>query len=495
MMRLLIVLLLVPAQAEPEGRRRIGMNLSGIVDWSTELPFVDVFKSSRRWQDPAKGEVAVDANHWPLLKPGQAAETLMVREIDGRYPAGVYTATWEGTGRVAMRKWDVKRVAKSEPRRIEAEVAPADGGIALEILESDPKDPVRNVRVTMPGREGAASPFNPAFLERTRPFGVVRFMDWQRTNWSPLVRWSERPLPSHASWATPAGTPVEVMVDLSNALRADPWFCIPHKADDDFVRRFAKLVKERLDPSLKVYVEYSNEAWNGIFEQARHCHERGKALGLSDNDFQAQLRYYSQRAVEVLKLWQEAFGDPGRVVRVLASQFSNAWVSEQVLGWKEAAKEADALAVAPYFGGDLGRMSRHKEVAAMSVDGLLDALAKEIDGPNRDEIRRQAEVAKRFGVRLVAYEGGQHLVGVGGVENDKAVTELFFAANRHPRMVDLYRRHLGHWREGGGGLYVAFSDCAKPSKWGSWGALEWIDQPLDQAPKHRALLDAARAAK
>ena len=34
----------------------------------------------------------------------------------------------------------------------------------------------------------------------------------------------------------------------------------------------------------------------------------------------------------------------------------------------------------------------------------------------------------------MAYEGGQHMVGVIGGENNEAMTRLFQEANRHPRM-------------------------------------------------------------
>ena len=39
------------------------------------------------------------------------------------------------------------------------------------------------------------------------------------------------------------------MVDLSNLLRADPWFCIPHQASDDYVQRLATLLHARLGPT------------------------------------------------------------------------------------------------------------------------------------------------------------------------------------------------------------------------------------------------------
>ena len=48
-------------------------------------------------------------------------------------------------------------------------------------------------------------------------------------------------------------------------------------------------------------------------------------------------------------------------------------------------------------------------------------------------IRQQKALADAHGLRLVAYEGGQHLVGIGpGQENEK-LNNLFFAANADPR--------------------------------------------------------------
>ncbi len=43
-----------------------------------------------------------------------------------------------------------------------------------------------------------------------------------------------------------------------------------------------------------------------------------------------------------------------------------------------------------------------------------------------------------YGSRLVPYEGGQHLVGIRGAENDDALTALLTAANADPRMGKLY---------------------------------------------------------
>lgn len=477
------------AEKQPDHPAQFGMNLASVTDWTTEWPLVDVFKPSRAWIEKGEGKIAYDDRGNPQLKPGQSVETLMVREIGGHYPAGVYVATYEGTGKVEMRRYDVRKVVKEAPGRIESEVVPGDGGIELAITASDPKDPIRNIHVWMPDSEKAKSPFHPLFIKRLEPFGVLRFMDWQRTNNSPLQSWSRRAKLTDPRYTTEAGMPLELMIDLANTRKADPWFCVPHQADDEFVREFARTVKQRLDADRKVYVEYSNEVWNGSFGQSRWAREQGQKLKLGDPD---NLRFYSQRSVEVFKIWEEVFGDHKRLVRVMGSQFANPWVSEQVLTWKDAHKHTDALAVAPYFGYEFGDPQVAEKTSKMSLDQLLDALAKEVGGPNRDGIQKQADVARKYKVQLIAYEGGQHLAGFGGAENNQALTDLFIAANRHPRMAELYTKHLTNWFAAGGGLYAVFSNVGKPTKWGSWGVLEYQDQPLDKAPKYRAVVEFAK---
>jgi hypothetical protein len=328
-------------------------------------------------------------------------------------------------------------------------------------------------------------PFHPEFLARWKGFQVFRFMDWARTNGSKVETWAERPTPDLHSQAVKGVAP-EYMIQLCNQLGVDPWFCMPHRADDDFVRRFARLAREKLEPSRKVYLEYSNECWNGQFEQARYCRDMGQKLGLSQNSFEGQLRYYSQRSVEVFSIWEEVFGGKERLVRVLATQSANAWTGKTVMDWKEAHKHADAVAIAPYFGHRWGNPKTAEKVAAMSVDELVAALEQDV-AETKNHVSAYAAEAKQRGLRLVAYEGGQHLAGFGGAENDDRLIRLFQAANRHPRMKDLYSKDLENWREAGGGLYCVFSSMGLYSKWGSWGLLEHTGQDLKSAPKYQAI--------
>ena len=79
------------------------------------------------------------------------------------------------------------------------------------------------------------------------------------------------------------------------------------------------------------------------------------------------------------------------------------------------------------------------------------------------------------------------MVGVRGVENNQDITNLFIEANRDPRMGEIYNEYLTKWHELGGGLFMNFSSIKKPSKWGSWGVLEHVEQ--QGSPKYDALID------
>ena len=56
------------------------------------------------------------------------------------------------------------------------------------------------------------------------------------------------------------------------------------------------------------------------------------------------------------------------------------------------------------------------------------------------------------------------------------MTQLFTRVNRNPRMGDLYRRYFEIWYQAGGDLFLPFVAVGSWSKYGSWGALEYVHQ-------------------
>jgi hypothetical protein len=378
---------------------------------------------------------------------------------------------------------------------VQARVDPAKGEIFLRVTATDPKNYVRNIRVIMPGFEATYrdNPWHPKFLERWRGAACLRFMDFMHTNGSHVTSWSERPRPEDATFST-KGVPAELLVDLANRLQADPWFCMPHKADDDYVRRFALLVKERLDPRLKAYVEYSNEVWNSGFQQHGYAAEQGQKLGFADKKWEAAWRYNAYRSVQIFRIWEEAFGGRDRLVRVLASQAASPHVSRQVVSFRDAYRHADVLAVAPYLTLNVGPKTKPAaaEVAGWSADQVLDHLER-VSLPEAVKwMEGSKAVADKYGLRMVAYEGGQHMVGIFGGQDNPALTKVLHAANAHPRLGEIYRQYLDGWGRSGGELFCHFSSVEQWTKFGSWGLLQFADEDPRTSPKFMAVMRWAR---
>lgn len=499
----------------------LGTNLSGMVDWSTEEPFTDYFKTARvfasgtveEWSD---GRV-LDRNSagWvQRVVPGQVARTVMFTD-SGRYRPGRYVVRYAGRGEI--RYGGSARLVADESRHgrdvLEVSVSRDSTGIAVDLLSVDAEDPVRDFRVYGPGGacaddrarwcdESTPCPigdcltfeehaeeltFNPDFIQRLRPYRMLRFMDFMNTNNSTIRTWQDRPTAEDATW-TDRGVPLEIMIRLANQTRTRPWFCIPHQADDDYVRSFAEQVRDQLDPSIPVWIEYSNEIWNSMFEQHRYAQEQGERLGLG-TEFEAVLHFQSRRSAEIFRIFEEVLGNE-RLVRVLAAQASNPWVAEQLLSFEDTGRRTDALAIAPYFGVSTDP-ERRAELAGMSVDQLVRRSRDEWIPESLEWTRRHVELSRSHGLPLVAYEGGQHFVGVNGAENDEALNARFDALNGDPRMKDLYLGYLEGWRQTGGEWFNHFVNCDRWSKWGRWGALEYVRQPRGDAPKFDALASFA----
>jgi hypothetical protein len=486
------------AQPAPASSR-LGINLAAPADWNTELPFVDVFRLSREWISQKRGApwgqgpaLALDGNGWvQRLEPDSWAESLVLTIEGGHYPTGEYVVLYDGAGRLEFT--GTRRVVSRAPGRIVVEPNPS-GGFTIQIRETDPANHLRNVRVLMPGSERSyrENPWNPGFLERWRSVNTIRFMDWMHTNDSQAAEWTGRPTPDSATFAA-KGVPVELMVELANRLGANPWFCMPHTASDDYVRAFAELVRKTLRSDLVPYIEYSNEIWNFGFPQTQYAADRGVAAGLASQPWEAAWRYASRRSVEIFRIWESVYGGSGRFLRVMASQAANAYIAEVKLTFEEAYRHVDALAIAPYFTLNVGPDTEPSAaaVAEWTVPRVIEYLGSTAIPEAEEWVRANREVAQRFRLRLIAYEGGQHVVAIGGAANDARLTGLLAAANRHPDMGALYTRYLDSWKSAGGGdLFCLFASVEPWTRWGSWGLLEYAD---DDTSKYRAVTAWNRA--
>ena len=506
----LLAALSTSAQSPLEAAGPLAINFDEYKDWNPALVFTDAFKSARPWvsQFPDLVEpwdngwpLAADPNGWPLPGPGQAAATSLFHKLAGPYVGGVYEVLWEGTGTIEF-GWDAQVIEQVSSHHVRLLVTPTWEGVLIKVQTSDPADPIRNIRMPYPGfaQTFTTQEFHPDFLAEIEPYSVFRTMQWQNTNFSTLVDWADRPTPQYYSQSTPIGMAVEHMVDLANLVDTSPWFCMPYLASDDFVRQFARYVAQNLDPDVPAYVEYSNEVWNGDFPAYHHAVAQGQAAGLSGvSDFDLALKWYSERSVEVLEIWRQEFelhSGPawsGRLVRVISAQHANAYTSSTILDHGLAHTKCDALATGPYFGLSYGAVNEQWNTIAKTEAQILAELELELAGEFAQRVADSAAVAEARGLPLIAYEGGQHLSGIGPAKENQQLVDKLKAVNRNPGMYAIYRQFLDEWRGNGGGLMTPYSFCGNYTKWGSWGHLEYLGQPLDETHKLRALLDWAAA--
>lgn len=494
----------------------IGMNLSAIADWATHWTFTDMFQRMRQWTgrnadqsggwDSGLGYTApLDENGWPTHvpfdpstgDPWQVVHTTVVLPpaIDG-----TFTLTWRGQGSMDL-IWSggVQTLTTTDtgPHSFGFTIDDPAQGVFLTLNQSVMGDHLRDMHIALPGFADTytTQPFHPLFLERLDGFTNLRFMGWGQTNGSYLTSWDQRPLPTDYTQAQGVGASLENMALLANTLGQDPWICIPHGADDTYVRECARLLRDQVDPDLRIYVEYSNETWNtaGSFSQTIYVMDQGEALGLSTNRWDAGQFYCSLRSVEIWEIFLEEFVDDSRIVKVMASHSGNIFTTRlrvQALNnpaWNPNRTMPDAIAIAPYFG--IVYTPENMGATYPTVDELVTTVSQSEIELARQQVQLHKQLVDQQGVDLICYEGGQHFVGAAGAENDTTLTAILHTANRDPRMYDRYIEYLDMLEEEGVTLFSNFDYVGQPSKWGSWGVLEAQDQPLEEAHKYRALLD------
>jgi hypothetical protein len=502
----------------------LGINLGNISYFATEQPFINSFATSERWITHSNSTwdtneeqyLNLDESGWPITlstvnePTKQQFNSLgvvfllgMPDTANGRYPAGRYVVLYEGQGKLVY-GYDATLVSRS-PGRDVINVIPSDNGIDLRIVATDPShngNYLRNIRVVVAANEAAANTgqiFNPAFVELIRNFRALRFMDWFRTNGSSLSSWADRPMPTNAFFGTSKGVPIEIAVQLANAVSADAWMNVPVMADDNFIRQMATLIQAQLGKTQKIYVELSNEVWNSSFSQANYAVKQGQSLWPTrtpgPSGYEYNRGWYGMRTAQMCDIWRSIWHSDPRLVCVLGAQAAWAFSAIEALKcpyWTQGAPcsghAIDAVAVAPYMGGAVPAAWTSQPDGGLA--NLFQSLYSQNDptipvgGFIAETARWQRDFIKSlasYKLPLVAYEGGQNFAN----GSTDTLNKLYIAANRDPRMAKAYAAYFQQWKAGGGQLFVYFNDIGVGSKYGSWGALESIMQtttPLNSAP-------------
>ena len=323
------------------------------------------------------------------------------------------------------------------------------------------------------------------------PFPVVRFMNWQQTNYSgdtvrPMIQnWDDLPKPEDdwgyhgGPWEQFRGVPLQVIIDFANKLGVRPWICIPHAASEDLMREIIAFVVS--NAKHRPIFEYSNELWNTLFFQHKYATKCGLKKGLADEEWEAASVWQARCTDHIVDL-ATPYADT-----VVAGQFFNYDMVAFLL--KQCLNQMNALAVAPYIGRKLRGVNN-------TLEELHLQLVNELQSEIIPLVQKYRALCDQYQIDLYAYEGGLHLVA----RNDstpeafEAEKQLFAEYNRSEFASELTEMLWGGWRAAGGTVACPYSlSTIYENRWTKqmdnsfFGHCELNGREIKLLPKYEAL--------
>ncbi|PSC76808.1 PA14 domain-containing [Micractinium conductrix] len=249
----------------------VGINLEGISDYSRSWTFRDAMKIGRQWfaLNPEYGwdkfvalnATQMDADGYPLHLNGtnpkdgaklSAAGTLIARDLQGHFPSGRYTLLWDGEGvvNVAMEVVELRIVSANSIDVTVKLTTQFNNGIWVTVERTNPANPVRNMRLLMPGVDASEEasgdvtrrPFMPQLKQFVSRFSAIRFM-----------------------------------------VGAAPWLSLPYSADDDYFDALQSNYSAQRDTTLDKFLQetlpmQAIEAHGMVRPHAEVAAQHGKQL-------------------------------------------------------------------------------------------------------------------------------------------------------------------------------------------------------------------------
>ncbi len=488
--------------------RCLGINLEGLRDYDRSFMFIDAMKTCRKFgtvQMPYDEKAQVDANGWPTGDAG----TLVI--TDAKNINGVYHFFATGQCDLTAGPATVRNLHYDErSNRTMAEVVinqPKDAIVTLTLVFKNTFGGLKNIKLFRPGYDSDAEIFTKEFTRALQPFGAIRFMDFLATNNSAIKTWLDRPKPADATFSTDKGGPYEFAIEMGNRTGKDIWLNIPALADDDHIAKLGELVRTKLKPNLNCFVEYSNEVWNGQFQQAKQNFEAAKAdvaageKTLNDGGRDANVYYWAwrrvaKRSIEIKKL----MGEDPRIKVVLASQVGYdppGMVIRTQLEYIDKhhgapSKFLYAIACAPYFSpgmdpDDKTHQKWYTQRDDLTVDTICNRLLTCTGSTLSPHVKAYHEAARKYNIKSFAYEAGLDMQQYQNSLNAK------IAANDDPRMGDALEQYLTNWYTAGGDSLFYFNLNCRFGTFGYWGLTE--DSRVINTPKYQAATRVAQKLK
>lgn len=504
---LVLLIACIPVQAQSGDPGMVGVNLLQNYDWNRQSIFADLMKQARGWGSVGAAwdlTAPVDANGWPT------ADAAAIFVTNGVSLGGTYRLSYTGRATVSAvaSPLTVRNAVYSTATNASTADVVVDAAATQIILAfRGTSGGVRNVRLMRPGY--TTETFTRGFLDLVRPYSLLRTMEVMCTSGATHVgygnvvsNWSDRTLPTYATQnrlfnGLRAGIAWEYVIDLANLLDKDLWVNIPDLGTDDYARQLATLLRDRLEPERRIYVEYSNEVWNPTFESHAanlRLAEAEVAAGGSnlnaDGDTDHEhwgFRRTARRTREIEEIFRSVFGASAMLTRVRPILAGHFYLTDTFLlgidflerNYGPARNVLYAVTVSQYL--ELSRTTSAR--TDLTVDGIIAEWTANLPAVQAWAVTYSG-IARYYGLHLIAYEGS---VLTRGPESNAAKV----AANRDSRVRGLVSQLVRNFLAAGGETFCYFGGASPYDQYGAYGITDDVAH-LD-TPKRSGLADVLAA--
>jgi hypothetical protein len=398
---------------------------------------------------------------------------------------------------------------------------------------------VTNIQLIRPGYDPSNHPlYTPESVAALSEADLIRVMGWSGTNGSTEHNWSDRLLPTAAQISAPGKmVPWEYVIALANAAHRDLWLNIPEEATNDYITQLAELIKNGdtvggvtyagLDPSLNLYIEHSNEVWNGGFAANGQAAADGQAYettpfstlgyepvlnddGTLTTSSAVAERWHVMRVVDIGLIFGSVFG-AGEIntrIRPILGTF----IADNPLGtWHLIDDDANlawvdrnfgpvssyiyGIAVSAYWGasendffnGVRARTNWTENDWITQWQNNVATFADPNSGAYHSALQFSA-LAHNYGLKLTAYEGGLGIADDGrALWNNSQATASLTAALNDPRLGAIIQQDVNTWYGLGADQFNWFTLGA-----GGAGSYSTTDSFFNLADVRLAAIDAVR---
>ena len=481
---------------------KIGINLEWAKDWSQTEIFNDYMKQSSRFGKYGTpwitGGISVDEEGMPLEDFGfvlyrraplkSPLNMVMYYKCNGtpEITAEHHNITITSTTKDSNNISTVKFTVKEGTPQLFLKFINTNGGVSsLKLFKEGVNE---------------KETFNPDFINLVSGFECYRYMELLEINNSNISKWEERTLPEDSS-QNAKGIAWEYVAEMSNITKTDMWINIPHLVDDDYIISLANLLKDNLKYNQNIYVEYSNELWNGgMFaqsgwnvEQAILEVEAGNSnlnydCTIADpnasNKYGWGFRRNAKRCREIAKIFESVWGKEqiNKRIRVVIGGFGAVYfVSSTQLDYlsknysdEPVSSYIYGIANGSYYGeGNVENIS--------TIDGLFEALNDDIeDRENRYNYIKFKDLSQQYGIKTLIYEGGVDIMRNKYLETTD--TQIGIAeALKDMRMGATVKSILSNWyKESDDGLFMWYK-ASVGDVWGFTEDIKRTDSPIQLA--------------